>query len=177
MPRQITHEKRLVDTSEALTKFFGECCALEEKLGCVLVQLPPSLDFDAKTAEAFFMGLRNEYAGAVSLEPRHESWFEDEPDEMLVNFRIARVAADPVPARVKSANAGKPGGFGEQKYWRLHGSPKIYYSAYSADFLSVIADRVGGEDWCIFDNTALGYATENALALTALVQKQKRRDR
>ena len=79
---------------------------------------------------------------------------------------MARVAAD--PAVVPDARV--PGGWTGLSYWRLHGSPRIYYSAYSEGDLVSLADEVTGvegEAWCIFDNTAAGAATGQALDLVA----------
>jgi len=61
-------------------------------------------------------------------------------------------------------------------YYRLHGSPKVYYSAYSAEFIARVAARVKEEEtadravWVIFDNTTLGAATRNALELSRALQ-------
>src|ERR1700753_2521473 len=66
MPRHITHEKRLKDIDAPLTRFLEECGALEEKLGCILIQLPPSLTFDTKIAQDFFATLRDQFAGSVA---------------------------------------------------------------------------------------------------------------
>jgi uncharacterized protein YecE (DUF72 family) len=168
MPRAITHTARLKDSSEALTGFFGECGALGEKLGCVLIQLPPSLAFEEAGAKNFFDTFREIYPGATALEPRHASWFAPEAEAMLVQFEIARVAADPVPAKIAdAARANEPGGFRGFAYWRLHGSPRIYYSDYDSGALTALAQRLSPHDWCIFDNTALGHATSNALELRA----------
>jgi uncharacterized protein YecE (DUF72 family) len=58
-------------------------------------------------------------------------------------------------------------------YLRLHGSPRIYYSAYAPGFLARTAQQLRAaaagtdEQWCVFDNTALGEATHDALALKA----------
>lgn len=58
-------------------------------------------------------------------------------------------------------------------YYRLHGSPKIYCSAYTDQYIESLATRIRSDRadervvWCIFDNTALGAATRNALARTA----------
>ena len=170
MPRTVTHNAKLKGAEELLARFLGECGALGEKLGCILIQLPPSLVFDAGAAKQFFAGLRETYAGAAALEPRHASWFTKPAEAMLVRFRIARVAADPIPAKMAQIGAAaEPGGFQGFAYRRLHGSPRIYYSDYDDDFLRALAAhlKVAGRDaWCIFDNTALGYATQNALALT-----------
>src|ERR1044071_6345908 len=53
LPRAITHERRLVGPSPRLDAFLAEATALGPALGCLLVQLPPSLAFDAPTADAF----------------------------------------------------------------------------------------------------------------------------
>ncbi len=102
MPRQVTHERRLIDCADALERFFGECGALGAKLGCVLIQLPPSLAFDKANAKGFLGVVRAFYEGQAALEPRHESWFGTDAERSLKNFRIARVAADPVPAHVEA---------------------------------------------------------------------------
>lgn len=169
-PKAITHVRRLTDAGDLLGEFLAQISALGEKLGCVLVQLPPSLGFDSGPAEAFLVSLRDQHAGAVVLEPRHPSWFTDQPNKLLEEHRVARVAAD--PARVPAA--GEPGGWLGTVYYRLHGSPRVYYSAYDEAYLRALAIRLkraaGGADnvWCIFDNTALGAATSNALTLLDL---------
>ncbi|HEY3133813.1 MAG TPA: DUF72 domain-containing protein [Gemmatimonadaceae bacterium] len=167
LPKVITHELRLVETESALEQFLGETTGLGGKRGPILVQLPPSFAFDAATAQSFFEELRNRFEGDVVFEPRHETWFNAEAESLLSDQRIARVAAD--PARVPAAAV--PGAHHELAYYRLHGSPRIYYSAYPAETLADIARTIeqqtaaGISTWCIFDNTALGAATTDALTV------------
>jgi len=170
-PREITHERRLADANGVLDAFLEQATGLGVKLGPLLFQLPPSLAFDGKIAAAFFAVLRARHSGSVVCEPRHPTWFTNDAEILLTNFRIARVAADPaiIPA------AAEPGGYSEIQYFRLHGAPRIYYSGYSADRIEIYAHRVaeaalGGRSvWCIFDNTALAAATGDALTLQGLV--------
>lgn len=167
VPRAITHERRLVDVDATLDAFLAEATALGDRLGCLLVQLPPSLRWDADVADAFFVALRARFDGGVALEPRHPSWFEPEVEAMLVQHRVARVGAD--PARVPSAAV--TGGWPDLAYLRLHGSPRVYYSSYDDGWLDALAERIRQmtrathDLWCIFDNTAHGAATANALGL------------
>ena len=92
---------------------------------------------------------------------------------MLRRHAVARVAADPacVPA------AARPGGDDALVYFRLHGSPKMYYSDYEPARLAVVATALreararGADAWCMLDNTTLGAATGNALLLTELLAK------
>jgi uncharacterized protein YecE (DUF72 family) len=171
LPKTITHTARLQQTDDLLETFLNEATILGPKLACLLVQLPPSLSFDAVIARRFLAALRCRTEIAVACEPRHASWFEEEPNRLLEDFGVARVAAD--PARVPAA--ATPGGARAFSYFRLHGSPKVYYSAYSEEFIATLADRLAQEArgarpvWCIFDNTTLGAATRNALDLAATV--------
>ena len=169
VPKAITHTARLAGTKDLVAAFLDDVSTLETKLGCLLVQLPPSLAFDARVATAFFKHLRKLTRVPIACEPRHASWFTKEVDERLCDLSISRVAAD--PARVpEAANAG---GARQFKYFRLHGSPKVYYSSYPAEYIRTLADRLRAEAvgtdaiWCIFDNTTLDAATRNALDLSS----------
>ena len=138
---------------------------MAEKLGPVLVQLPQSLMFDPKVADAFLAAVRDRWNGPVALEPRHASWFGALADVLISAHRIARVGADPA----RTAAAAMPGGYPGLAYWRLHGAPRVYYSAYGSHQLAALAVAMGKdrdrETWCIFDNTASGAAAANALTL------------
>jgi uncharacterized protein YecE (DUF72 family) len=130
----------------------------------LLVQLPPGFAFDERRVAAFLKQLRGRTEGDVACEPRHRSWFTAEAERLLSGFRIARVAADPavVPA------AAEPGGWPGLAYHRLHGSPRMYRSPYPPEYLNALERRLsgtGGAVWCIFDNTAEGWATHDALLL------------
>ncbi|MEO7148855.1 MAG: DUF72 domain-containing protein [Rhodanobacteraceae bacterium] len=172
LPKNITHTRRLREVEDALAAFLDQVTGLGGKLGCLLVQLPPSLAFDRTTAQAFFSDFRDRHDGGIACEPRHASWFGDSADALLKRHRIVRVAADPacVP------QAATPGGWTDMVYHRWHGSPRMYYSAYGADELDALANNAsahsarGTQAWCIFDNTALGEATRNALGLIARLQ-------
>ena len=118
VPRQITHVRKLVATTEAVDRFLSEVQALGDTLGPLLVQLPPSLGFQDALAGTFFDLVRTRFDGAVVCEPRHASWFTDAANALLERFRIARVAADPAPV----PPAAQPGGWSGLVYRRLHGS-------------------------------------------------------
>jgi uncharacterized protein YecE (DUF72 family) len=167
VPRAITHDQRLAHSAPLLDALLADIAPLGSRLGCLLVQLAPSLAFDARVARAFLTALRNRFDRGIALEPRHESWFGSRADGLLNDFKIARVAADPPRAQ----GGREPGGWRGLAYFRLHGSPRIYYSNYEDDFLDAIAGKLGElrrrriPAWCIFDNTTLGAATGNALSL------------
>jgi uncharacterized protein YecE (DUF72 family) len=165
VPKAVTHERKLVDCREPLAEFVSQAGALGDKLAVLLVQLPPKLEFDARTAGAFFETLGSLCPGALACEPRNASWFTPVADALLIAHRVCRVAADPV----RCEGADKPGGWRGLSYWRLHGSPRMYRSSYAdriVDYARALrAEAAGRESWCIFDNTASGAATSDALAL------------
>ncbi len=173
LPKTITHGQRLVDAEALLDEFLTPTDALGPRLGCLLVQLPPSLAFDDVRVDAFLKALRERRPDTgVALEPRHASWFTDEADGLLVGHRVARVAADPA----LSPRAAEPGGWPGLTYVRLHGSPRVYYSAYGPKQLEpwaaklAAAARHATQVWCILDNTAAGEATSDALTLMRLLR-------
>src|SRR4029079_10463993 len=131
LPKTITHAARLVGAVPELEGFLDETSGLGAKRGAVLVQLPPSFAFDSQVARDFFAELRSRFQGDVVFEPRHETWFGADAESILSEYRIARVAAD--PARVPAA--AEPAGCADIVYYRLHGSPRVYYSAYSPEIL------------------------------------------
>jgi len=171
LPKTITHGHKLVGAGALLAAHLGEVAALGDKLAVLLVQLPPSLAFEAAAAGAFFEHLAAVSAAAIACEPRHPSWFEDEADLLLRRRRVARVSAD--PAKVPAA--AQPGGWPGLAYFRLHGSPIIYRSSYDDDRLADYAAAIRAaavhaqSTWCIFDNTASSAAAGNALRLRSLV--------
>ena len=167
MPRAISHECRLRACDGLVDAFLDQAGELGDKLSWLLLQLPPSLVFDATVVLPFFERLRERHAGPLACEPRHPSWFRVEVDRILRGFGISRVAAD--PARVP--RAALPGGDRSRIYLRLHGSPRMYYDAYPPQVLERIARRLryAPHAWCIFDNTALGHATGDALELQRML--------
>lgn len=167
-PRTITHELKLRNAEPLLRAFFEQLAPIRPKAGPILFQLPPSLAFEPDPVAGFLHTLRAVYEGEAVFEPRHATWFTEEPDALLREHRVARAAVDPPKG---AAEAAHPGGDPSLVYYRLHGSPRIYYSAYEDDFLRPIADsiRAHAHVWVIFDNTAHGHAFANAQRLRALV--------
>ena len=174
VPRAITHDARLQGVAAALDAFLAQAGALGEKLGCLLLQLPPGFAFERGVTARFLGVLRRRWSGAAVFEPRHASWFDGGADALLLAHGVGRVAADPAVV----AAAAAPGGDPRCVYLRLHGSPKIYYSTYSESALRAIARQLraaraaGSAGWCVFDNTASGAALANALRLRRLLARR-----
>lgn len=171
LSKAITHERRLADCAGPLAGALEEMGALGDRLAVVLVQLPPSLAFEAGTAADFFTALRRQWKGDVACEPRHRSWLAGEAEALMAGEGIARVAADPA----KEPGFAVPGGGGGLVYYRWHGSPAVYRSSYDDGRLESLAEGLRAVPakklWCIFDNTASGAATGDALKLKALLAR------
>ena len=70
--------------------------------------------------------------------------------------------------------AGTPGGLNGIAYYRLHGSPRTYWSRYDANYIATLARAIVAwpptvQVWCIFDNKASGAAFETAWELQEAV--------
>jgi uncharacterized protein YecE (DUF72 family) len=165
LPRTITHDLQLRRTRALFLAFADETEGLAEKRGPLLVQLPPSLSFDAGVASRFFRMVRARYRGPLVCEPRHATWFAPAASALLERYQVARVAADPAVV----AEAAVPGGWSRLVYVRLHGSPRTYWSRYEADRIAQVAATIRSSRadaaWCVFDNTASGAAIDNACEL------------
>jgi uncharacterized protein YecE (DUF72 family) len=169
LPRLITHEARLQNCTRELAAFCQLVLRLEPKLGPLLVQLPPSLAFQAGIIEGFLAHLSRAGASRVVIEPRHVSWFSPLVDDLLKRHGVARVATDPSLC----LEASEPAGARRVSYFRWHGSPRRYFSSYPPEAIAVLAAKLAAvrslgsvrEIYCFFDNTALGAAAVNALSL------------
>ncbi|HMC97868.1 MAG TPA: DUF72 domain-containing protein [Flavobacteriales bacterium] len=173
LPRRITHELQLRNISEPLATFLDVVAAFGPRMGPVLVQLPPKLEFN-EDIEDLLMRLCENALGTVVIEPRHSSWFTRDVEALMNRLRIARVAADPP----RAADDGIPAGHPAMAYIRLHGTPRIYWSAYEEDALrswagvARAAMHRSDEVWMIFDNTAAGAAALNALDMQRLMENE-----
>jgi uncharacterized protein YecE (DUF72 family) len=166
-PRTISHELRLSNAGAAFAAFTNSLAPLGEKLGAILVQLPPSLAFDPATASAFLRQAAASSPVPLVVEPRHVSWFNLDADALLVANGVARAGADPE----RAPGAFHPAAHEGLRYIRLHGSPQIYVSAYGPAMfgrLSILAAQ-SEPLWIIFDNTVRGAAMHDALHLKKLI--------
>lgn len=173
-PRSLTHERRLLEPEPILDEFLAAVTGLGDRLGCLLVQMPPSLAFDPAVAAHFFRALRERATLPLVAEPRHATWFTPEANELLKDHRVGRVGADPICA----PHGDEPAGWAGTVYFRLHGSPRMYFSEYERPYLTELADRldraravdpVVESVWCIFDNTGMDAATLNAAEVLGML--------
>jgi uncharacterized protein YecE (DUF72 family) len=166
-PRSVTHDCGLRRCRSELDQFLQEIAGLGRKLKVILVQTPASLEYDPRVAERFLKSLLAGCSAQIALEPRHPSWFAPRVQSKLSEIGVSRVVADPA----KIAGAGRPPDAAHLVYYRLHGSPRMYYSAYTPEYSTQLSNEIrtfaarAAEIWCLFDNTARHASWGNALYL------------
>lgn len=164
--RYITHIKRLRDIKTPLANFFASgVLALKEKLGPILWQFPPSMNFDPELFESFLQLLPQNFNEAAKLtkkstlplerkyqvvednfnirhavEVRHMSFLNPWFIELLKKYNVAIVFAD---------TAGKwpymEDITADFIYLRLHGDSELYVSGYDSKTLDFWSKRI--ESW------------------------------
>lgn len=171
LSRYITHQMKLSNVDEALQKFFGLFEEMKEKLGPILVQLPPQLSYDESRISYFLELLKkqyNEYRFAIEI--RNKTWINDNFFDLLAQYGVAFVIADsgdryPYHETVTTNFV----------YLRLHGREQLYASDYSENDLQQYTGKISGwlsdgkEVWVFFNNDYHGYAVKNAEMLRAML--------
>ncbi|MBN1158953.1 MAG: DUF72 domain-containing protein [Bacteroidales bacterium] len=164
LSRYITHQLRFKNFEEPLARFFEVFDEMKERMGPVLIQLPPGLHFE-KSEMRNSLGILSRWSPGYrfAIEIRHKSWITEDFFLLLAQHGMAFVIADsgsrfPYHEIVTSDYA----------YVRLHGHEKLYASDYSEPDLQRYASKFsdwlmeGREVWVFFNNDFSGYATKNA---------------
>ncbi len=90
--RYLTHIRRLEDPQEPVDYLMERASMLGDRLGVVLLQLPPSLQISLERLEATLGAFQGRVP--VAVEPRHRSWFVPELCSLLGSFGSSLVLAD-----------------------------------------------------------------------------------
>lgn len=171
MSRYLTHMKKLNDPEESFQKFFDVFAPLKRKLGPVLIQLPPSLGFNAEKAEHLFKLCKKSYSYyRFALEVRHNTWLGEESTSLMKKYNIAFVISQsgtrfPYAELVTSENI----------YVRFHGPGQLYASSYTDEQLQKFAQlfkewyKQGHSVWAFFNNDVFGYAFQDAKRLEKMI--------
>lgn len=166
-PQTITHDLRLVGTDEELRRFLAVLKPLRDagKFSAALLQLPPSLPFEAGVVRSFYESLPRDLP--VAVEFREKSWLVPESYELLKEFHLAYVIVDaphlPVDLRVTGPFA--------YIRWHGHGAPLWYDYTYSPPELTEWVPRVRtlteevATVYGFFNNHFRGDAVANARTL------------
>jgi uncharacterized protein YecE (DUF72 family) len=165
--RFITHMKKLLDCEEETDRFIALARPLQDKLGPLLYQLPPSLHKNVERLDAFLSRLPPDLMHVVEF--RHPSWYDEEVLELLDRHDVGFVVHD-LRGLISPRWAS-----GSTAYIRFHGTSGRYHGLYGEELLADWADwcreqrNQGRSVWCYFNNDIHGHALEDARALKAMV--------
>lgn len=166
--RFITHMKKLIECEEEVDRFITLARPLQDKLGPLLYQLPPSLHKNLDRLDAFLGRLPTDLMHVVEF--RHNSWYDDEVLQLLDRHSVGFVAHD-LRGLISPRWAS-----GRIAYVRFHGTSGRYHGRYGRDALIDWADWCreqrdrGRSIWCYFNNDIHGHALEDAREFKALVE-------
>lgn len=172
MNRFATHTKHLVvdaDTDETLETFFERIHVLKQKLGMVLVQLPPSMRVDTYRLEHLSDKAREaekkyDMRFPLALEFRHATWFNDQVFGLMRERNITHVINDS-PNRWPAAKVITS----DTVYVRFHGNKRLYRSSYSDEELAEWAEYIQKSGahaaFAYFNNDYDATAVRNATTL------------
>ncbi|MEH0936208.1 DUF72 domain-containing protein [Micromonospora psammae] len=173
MSRYLTHIKRLREPAEPVARFLGRATALGDRLGPVLVQLPPNLPADPAALDATLRLFPAEVR--VAVEPRHESWWSPEVRRVLERRRAALVWADRLGRPV--APLWRTTDFG---YLRLHEGRARPWPRYGRTALASWVRRLSAAFtdsepvYVYFNNDPGGAAVVDAVAFAGLARRADR---
>ncbi|MEV4345632.1 DUF72 domain-containing protein [Actinoplanes sp. NPDC049596] len=162
MSRYLTHIKRLKDPAEPVERFMSRAEALGDKLGPVLIQLPPTLKADLAQLDATLSLFPADVR--VVVEPRHESWFTADLCALLKERRAALCWADRLGRPVTPLWVTT-----DFVYLRLHEGRAKPWPRYGRAALKTWLERLTGvpQAFVFFNNDPGGAAVIDAAALAA----------
>jgi len=168
VPKAITHFKKFKDCERMLNDFYTASReGLHEKLGCILFQLPPQLVYSAELLEKIIGNLNTAFKNV--LEFRHTSWWNKDVIRQLKknNVIFCGISYPKLPDEVVKTTSSL--------YYRFHGVPVLYKSAYTEEFLKQLNENILQqkikEAWIYFNNTWGTAAIENAKYLQSITKQ------
>jgi len=175
--RFLTHVKRLRDPDEPVERLMRAAAGLGDRLGPVLLQLPPNLRADAERLDACLAAFaRHSNDGMpvrVAVEPRHPSWWTDEVRQVLTSRDAALCWADrrgrPVTPLWRTAEWG---------YLRLHEGAARQWPRYGRRALGSWLDRLAlawpdrAQVYVYFNNDQNAAAVADAAAFAAIARRR-----
>jgi len=159
-PRLITHYKKFSDCSRLIDDFYTLITkGLKEKLGPVLFQLPPKYIYTKERLELIVKSMHKGFKNVIEF--RDDSWWIPEVFNRLKKEILILCGIDypDLPNDAVITN--------QTVYFRFHGRPRLYYSAYKGKDLEKIAETIFAnkkvtEAYVFFNNTATEAAIKNA---------------
>ena len=172
--QKFTHELRLSldeksqDDLEQFVQLFDPLLT-QDRLGCFLIQLPPSLRRDDGLLESFLAALPHRYDYVVEF--RHPSWMNDATWSILSKYEAAYCIVDE-PLLPPELHITSPIGYVR---WHGHGIHPWYNYRYTHGQLEEWVPKIREvakntkKTFGIFNNHFHGYAPENCLQIMQML--------
>lgn len=136
VPRSITHFKKFEETERMINDFYGLLKdGLNEKLACVLFQLPPTLVYSKEKLEKIISQVDPLFTNVIEF--RHESWWRKDVQLLLKKQNISFCGVSFPKISFDDAVVNTP-----TCYYRFHGVPKLFYSEYDEAFIEKIHKQI-----------------------------------
>ncbi len=167
--RQITHYKKLHNVKSDLRYFYILADTLQDKLGCILFQLPPSLALDLNLLKDFLSHLSSNHKNVIEF--RHESWYTEKVYSLLRSHKVifCVVSSPQLPEHIVETAA--------VSYFRFHGRIGWYKYNYTDDELKEWAEALkkikAKEVFIYFNNDYHAYAVGNCKTLREFLHGEK----
>lgn len=166
-PRAITHYKKFNNTTDLISNFYNIIGkGLEEKLGCVLFQLPPNFHYSEAHLDRILKSLDNSFLNVVEF--RHASWWNEQVYKALAhkNISFCGMSHPDLPKDLISNTS--------LFYYRMHGEGQLYASNYTTDQLITLANSIKSKPaikdaYVFFNNDIHTYAVHNAKEMLGLI--------
>lgn len=162
--RFATHIKRLKDPAGPIQRFLEAAGHLGDRLGPVLVQLPPGFKVNPERLSGFLGSAPMKIRWAFEF--RDPEWLNDEIFSILKRYGAALCMHDMLPNHPRCITAN-------WTYLRFHGNH--YQGSYTSQYLNDTAQRIqeylkrGLDVYAYFNNDQAGHAVYNALELRKYV--------
>ncbi len=161
-PQRITHFKRLQDAEEDVAEFIRLARLLDDRLGTILFQLPPTFKYAPAVLEPFLAALPP--VARYAMEFRHESWAGGETAELLAGHGVAYCGADTEQAPLEEPPVTAP-----HAYLRLRKEQYAEEEIRSwGTKIRTLLDK-GADVFCYFKHEGGGVGPAYALALERAV--------
>lgn len=162
-------QRHLNDVSASIQRAEKSAMTLNEKLGLILLQLPPTMPYDLARLETSLAAFK--HPDKVVVEFRHNQWLTEETKALLLKYGAVFCNVDSPKLKINGWLTADIG------YIRLHGHKKMFCSGYSKQQLQTIANHAkqlsqqgAREVYIFFNNTVLGHAFKNAQSLMQLLE-------
>jgi len=173
--KEITHSKGFGFNVVDVSTFLNVITSVEDKKGCLLIQLPPSLGIESLSQLDQLLSCIREIENDhwnLAIEFRNKSWYDASTYSLLNSFKAALVIHDIPKSSTPFVNHES-----DFLYFRFHGPTGNYRDTYSEVYLEEYAAHIieriekGKEVYAYFNNT-MGDAFNNLKTLNSFLNNK-----